>query len=183
MRSFCGQQSRTFMVTSLLLVAGVASADDLKQRVDACAGIGDDGARLACFDALATPRPAAQTSTGNDDTVAAAVPVQATATEVTPVADDDATPTTSPAILPPAPAGDEAKENAEFSVQLTHCAETSATRRQIYYFDNGEVWEQSNNDKNKVRDCNTPVTVEKAMFGYKMRVPGQKRSIRIRPVR
>ena len=47
---------------------------------------------------------------------------------------------------------------------------------------NGEVWQQSNYSRNIVRDCDTAVTIEKDLFGYKMRVESENRSIRIRPL-
>lgn len=168
----------TGAAVAFYLLAGNAVAGDLQQAIETCAAIGEDSDRLDCFDKLA--------SAGKSDVVpVAAEPTQSAAeTAVVAEASSVAEPEpTSPPILPKPVDGDDSGGNIEFNVRLTRCAQTSATGRQIYYFDNGEIWRQSNNSRKKVRDCDTPVTVEQDVFGYKMHVASEKRSIRITPVR
>ena len=161
----------------LTLVAGPAAAEELQQRIDACAAIDDDAERLACFDALSSANgdgvyvPAAPEATSVS--AAAPAPTSAVTQEEEP----------SPPIIAPAPARGEDKEKEVFNVRLTRCTQTSAAGRQVYYFDNGEVWRQSNSSRNNVRNCDAAVTIQKDVFGYKMHVASENRSIRISPVR
>ena len=182
MRNDKRQRLPAVHIVSLTLFSAVALAEDLQQRVDRCASIDSDAERLACFDALvsATSSPAGAAA---DDPGAAGGPVQASSAEAPTSSDVAATPTQSAPIIPPEPARDEEKKKHVFSVQLTRCTQTSASGRQVYYLDNGEVWRQSNSNRNNVQNCNTPVTIEKDLFGYKMHVPSENRSIRIKPVR
>lgn len=168
----------------LLLLSETAIAGDLQQQIDACADIGDDEGRLACFDALVSTK-----DSGHEPAVAepAAAPK---ATPPAPAGATTAASTTaeaqvkSPPIIAPASAGDEAKEKDVFNVRLTKCTQSAVSGRQVYYLDNGEVWRQSKNRRNNVRDCDdTAVTIEKDVFGYKMHVPSENRSIRITPLR
>lgn len=177
---------------ALLLLSGIVCAADLQHDIDACAAIADDGRRLACFDKLASAGnshsvpTAAETSA--EELVAAEPAVEgpgdAPAATIAATAASSAADTEeqSPPILPSHLSGDDG-ENPVFNVRLTRCAQTSASGRQIYYFDNGEIWQQSNDSRKKVRNCDTAVTVELDVFGYKMRVPSENRSIRISPVR
>ena len=168
---------------ALLVVSASAVAGDLRQAVDTCAAIGEDKKRLACFDKLSSAPetdndPAiAEPADAPAGTAAAATASSAASKEAASKEEE------SPPILPRHYAGDGEEGKAVFNVRLTRCAQTSATGRQIYYFDNGEVWRQSNDSRKKIRNCDTAVTVEQDVFGYKMRVPSEGRSIRIRPVR
>lgn len=163
-----------FPAMVLVLLMESAAADDLQRRIDACADIGDDELRLACFDGLASEEKGGYGPAASEPADAPAAAAATTAADA---------PAQSPPIIAPAPARDEAKEKDVFNVQLTRCTQTSASGRQVYYLDNGEVWRQSNSSRNNVRDCNTAVTIEKDVFGYKMHVPSEDRSIRISPVR
>lgn len=162
----------------LLLASGPAIAQGLQDQIDTCAEIDDSKDRLACFDALVTVKD------GNDDS-AAADPVDVPTATPPPVAPSTKTETAqrSPPIIAPAPARDDDKDKDVFNVRLTRCTQTSASGRQVYYLDNGEVWRQSNSSRNNVRNCDTAVTIQKDVFGYKMLVPSENRSIRISPVR
>ena len=159
----------------LLLLSVTAVAGDLQQRIADCADIGNDGQRLACFDAIAS---------GSSGDYEPAVAEKAETPPATAAASTAAeAPAQSPPISAPVPARDADKEKEVFNVRLTRCTKSPASGRQVYYLDNGEVWQQSNNSRKIVRNCDAAVTIEKDVFGYKMRVPSENRKIRISPVR
>lgn len=170
-----GHRRATRVAIALLLVSGTAVAADLQQQVDACADIGDDQDRLACFDALVSGR-------NSDYVPAVAEPAEVPTAPAAASTAADAQ-VQSPPIIAPLPARGEAREKDVFNVRLIRCTQTSVSGRQVYYFDNGEVWRQSNSGRKTVRNCDTAVTIEKDGFGYKMHVPSENRRIRISPVR
>lgn len=172
------QRQLTGLMLGLLVLPVAAAAADLQQEIDDCAAIADDGARLVCFDAIASMRRKSDAPDGNQQAGSQAEAASPAAEST--VADAD-TPPRSPPIIAPAPARD--KEKEVFVVRLTRCTETSVSGRQVYYLDNGEVWRQSNINRNNVKNCDTPVTIRKDLFGFKMHVPSEDRSIRISPVR
>lgn len=183
MSGACLQRLLTCCALGLALLSGPALADDLQRKIDDCAEVENDDDRLGCFDALASRDEESYAPAGNE--AAAVTPVTTAATIAEPEStskDEEAPETTSP-IIAPARSRDEEKEKEVFDVRLTRCSQTSASGRQVYYLDNGEVWRQSNNSRNNVRNCDTPVTIRKDLFGYKMEVPSENRSIRISPVR
>lgn len=183
MSGACQQRLLTYLALGLPMLTGPALADDLRRSVEACAQIVDDGDRLACFDALVSDDGESIAASGSDATVVAPVTAADTAADPAP-SDTVEKPTEQSApVIAPARTLDEEKEREAFDVRLTRCTQTSASGRQVYYLDNGEVWRQSNNSRNNVRDCDTPVTIYKDLFGYKMEVPSENRSIRISPVR
>ena len=143
---------KTRIILALLVAGTSAHADDLSDRVRECKTIGEDTARLACYDGLvraevASPPPApaslgAETMRQKDRT-------------------------------------GEAAEKLEVSATVTRCSE-SADGRYVFYFSNGQVWKQSKNDRVHFGDCNFDVTITKDFFGYKMQQEGENRRIRIK---
>jgi hypothetical protein len=144
---------RTKTILALLIIGTNAHADDLSDRVRECSTIGEDAARLACYDGLVTaeasavppPAPAslgAETLRHKDRAVAA-------------------------------------EEEIEVAATVTQCGE-SADGRYVFYFSNGQVWKQSKDDRVSFRDCNFDVTITKDFFGYKMQQEGESRRIRIK---
>lgn len=179
----CRRRKILCIVTGVLLNPGVAVADDLQAQIDACADVADDDIRLACFDALASGSERATASAGNRPMPA---PAARSATEASPPTGAGANTeakTQSPPISAPPPARDDAREMNVYNLRLTRCTQTSVSGRQVYYLDNGEVWRQSNSSRNNVQNCDTAVTIEKDLFGFKMHVPSENRSVRISPVR
>ena len=154
---------KTKIILALLVAGTNAHADNLSGRIQECKSIGEDAARLACYDGL--------------------LPADLPAAPAAPIAE-----ATSP---PPAPASlgaetmrekdrtGEAAEKLEVSATVSRCGE-SADGRLIFYFSNGQVWKQSKDDRVYFRDCNFDVTITKDFFGYKMQQVGENRRIRIR---
>jgi hypothetical protein len=160
---------KTRIILALLVAGANAHADNLSDRVRECRAIGDDAARLACYDGLLS----AAVSTAPTAPTAPAASVAEAA---------------SP---PPAPASlgaetmrqkdrtGEAAEKIEVSATVTRCGE-NADGRYVFYFSNGQVWKQSKDDRVYFRDCNFDVTITKDFFGYKMQQEGENRRIRIK---
>jgi hypothetical protein len=167
--------SKKAFVILMFLVAGAAThADDFGDRIRDCAAIEDNTTRLACFDGLVMEAPAAP--------VAPTVPA-APAAPVTPVAEVSAPPPAPDSLgaerLRHKNRAVEAEEDVNVTATVTRCEERS-DGRYVFYFDNGQVWRQSNNDRSYFRDCNFDVTITKDFFGYKMQQSGEKRRIRIK---
>lgn len=157
---------KTKIILALLVAGANAHADNLSDRVRECKAIGEDAARLACYDGL----------------ISAEVSAAPTA---------PAAPVAEVASPPPAPASlgaetmrqkdrtGEAAEKIEVSATVTRCGE-NPDGRYVFYFSNGQVWKQSKDDRVYFRDCNFDVTITKDFFGYKMQQEGEKRRIRIK---
>lgn len=157
--------TRALVVLILLALNVCAQADDLGERVRYCSAIENDDLRLACFDGL----------TGLDAPSAPQVVAEVAAP-------------------PPAPENlgaerlrhkeraVEAEEEINVTATVTRCSE-GGNDRYVFYFDNGQVWKQSNNDRVRFRDCNFDVTITKDFFGYKMQQEGETRRIRIKRVK
>lgn len=172
------QRLLTGLASGLFMLSGASVAADLRQQFDDCATIEDDTKRLACFDALAS---AIDETHVHEESPHTEAPRDTAATAATdPATTSTDSPTQSPKIIVPARTGN-GKEI--FAVRMTSCSESSGRDRQVYYFDNGEVWQRSNSSRNNVKNCDTPVLIERDAFGYKMRVESEGRNIRIRPVR
>lgn len=159
------------MMTACLLPVAGADASGLQARVDACAEIGSDAERLECFDALV--QVGAEVADGDVANTATEVPAAA-APEPAP-AEPGSNDTGPPAIIE--------TEARTFEVRLVRCSTSASGARQLYFFDNGEVWQQSNVGRTKIKDCDTDVRIRQDLFGYKMEVPSEDRRVRIRPVR
>lgn len=153
--------------TLLLLLpafAGPASADDrLSAGVRACAAVSDETERLTCFDALA-----AAIAEEVPGAAAAAAPAAASAAPP-PLTDDVGKPSTGEP--------DEAPES--YTATVARCEKNNATNRWYFYFENGQVWRQSNTGRLHLRDCALEVTLQRDLFGFKMAIPSEDKTVRV----
>ena len=138
--------------------------------LERCAKLEDPQARLECYDA------ASQRQQETQPPAPAAV---------------DPEPADPPEPEEPAPLSDtvgeeqlESKDVKEGPVQgkLTDCRQ-GPTGKWYFYFDNGQVWEQRDNDRLRFRECDFEVTIRKDFFGYKMELPDSDNKIRIARVK
>lgn len=148
----------------LIVTAGPASADDrLSAGVRACAAVSDDDERLTCFDALAAAIA--------DDAPAVAVAATPAAASAAPppLTDDVGKPQT-----------DEPGEAPEtYAATVARCEKNDATNRWYFYLENGQVWRQSNTGRLRFRDCAFDVTLQRDLFGYKMAIPSEDKTVRV----
>ncbi len=152
-----------------LLAGGPAWSADPIADIRTCAGVTDDDARLACFDELA----------------------QRVQHEEPPVAPTAAAATEKPeeASLPEHLGGAEFEEQSEnFETEhqgtITECQQ-GRDGRWYFEFSNGQVWKQSNLERQRFRECSMPATISRDGFGYKMaiEVKGKEKTIRVSRVR
>ena len=166
----------TFVLALLSAAAGAQSAD-LADGMTACRAIENDADRLACYDGLAgteAPPDPQEAPTPPPVPEAAAVPA--------PPAADAPPPAPENLGAEMLPAKSNEKEKISFSATLTRCGK-AANGRYLFYFDNGQVWRQSNDGRLNLGDCKFDVTITKDFFGYKMQQVGEKKRIRIKRIR
>jgi len=163
------------MIGLACVPGGIAHASDPVAALKACAKITDRDARLTCYDDLGNrllgEDSTEKTSSAKDD-------VQAEAAEAV----------TTAAVTPSLPhdLGGTAFEKESGAPQntgrVTSC-EKGADNRWYFYFDNEQIWKESNTGRNRFKDCNFVVTITRDGFGYKMQQEGKTRKIRVKRVR
>jgi hypothetical protein len=156
------------LIVALLAVAPLAvatgaaeSGDSVADRLLACRDVPDSSERLECFDKLAedvSERPSSRNVTTEDEAVAEALP---------PLADD----------VGKSRSEDEPPE--EYSGRVTSCEKSEASGRWYFTFDNGQVWRQSNKGRLPFRECDFAVTLKRDVFGYKLELPSENRTVRV----
>ena len=159
----------------LFLGAPAWSAEPLSE-IKACAEVEDPGARLACFDQLAERL--------QDEEVAVKAASAAEVNEAVASSNEPAE-----AALPEHLGGADFEEQAEnFETRhqgtITRC-EQASDGRWYFWFNNGQVWRQSNRERQRFRECNFLATVSRDAFGYKMVVDvnGKQKSTRVSRVK
>lgn len=161
----------TILVLTLLFFAAFTSSADenTSDGLQRCVTVEDASARLACYDGLARRTQSAVTP-GLEPGDSA--PAGKVADE--PAADNDRVAQRRPK--------QEKGEALGFRATVTRCRQDS-NRKYYFYFENGEVWKQSDRKKLKYEDCAFDVSVSKDFFGYKMQQDGVDRRIRITRVK
>lgn len=153
-----------------------------------CAAIGDDTARLACYDAVASVAPAPVPAKPNGPSAApAAVAATATAAAVPAVAEE--------AVVEKAPGpltddvgkervkGADRGDNPQYSAVVTRCEESPSSGQIYFIMENGQVWKQSNYRRLSLRNCQFEVTLTKDAFGYEIYIPEKDRTVRVSRIR
>ncbi|MCP5091209.1 MAG: hypothetical protein GY949_09830 [Gammaproteobacteria bacterium] len=155
--------------------AGVAHAADAVEALRACATVADRDARLSCYDDLGKrlleEEPAENMSSANDASQSEAAETVTTAA-VTPSLPDDLGGT----------AFEKESGKPENRGRVTSC-KRAADKRWYFFFDNEQVWKESNTGRNRFKDCNFVATISRDGFGYQMQQEGETRKIRVKRVR
>lgn len=147
-------------------------AHELQSReLKQCIEIEGDAARLACYDEVSGRLPPqaieqSQASTVDEDT---------SAEEYAPLTDDVGVES-----LPPE---ERKKQDGPVIRAIVTACRQDARDKYYFYFDNGQVWKQKDDDRLRYKDCNFSVIILKDFFGYKMQVEGEEKRIRISRVR
>jgi hypothetical protein len=152
-----------------LLAGGPAWSAESIAEIKACAEVTDADARLACFDKLAArvqheeragdPAPAVASEEGGEATL----PEHLGGAEF-----------------------EEQSDNFETHHQgtITECQQ-DRDGRWYFVFSNGQVWKQSNLNRQRFKECNFLATISRDGFGYKMaiEVKGKQKTIRVSRVK
>lgn len=157
------RRARHNVLLVLAVIAGAATADDrVSAGLHACSAVTDETERLNCFDALAA-------AVAHDAPPPAVVAPTAAGAAPAPLTDDVGKGQTDEAGAAP----------ETYTGAVTRCEKSSATNRWYFYFDNGQVWRQSNSGRLNFRDCVFDVTLERDLFGFKMTIPSEDRTVRV----
>lgn len=171
-------RAKSFFPAALLLacisIDAVHAADPLDE-IRTCAKVVNSDARLACYDSLG------EQVLAGDRTVSK--PAPKTVVQAEPAEQPTAASTTPS--LPDSIGGGEFEEQpkktkAKTSNQglITSCKK-GPDSKWYFYFDNGQVWKQTNSDKLYFRSCEFVATITRDAFGFKMQIEGKKRKIRV----
>ena len=152
---------------ALLAVSSVSFAAEIDiAAILECKLIRNDASRLACYDSIESPQ-----STSAE--VVEAPIAAASVTKESPVAEpeelDDAV-------------GREnvSREKEKLAVRghVVSCR-TNATGKYLFYFGNGQIWQQKDSNRIRWKECDFDVTISKDFIGYKMLPDGEKQKVRI----
>ena len=154
---------RCFQISILVVTPAMsfATADTISAGLTACARETDDAKRLACFDALADGTPS--------DAPAGSAPT--------------ATPPLTAEVGLPGPEEADEEPPEVYAAHVSSCKKSAANNRWYFEFDNGQVWRQTNSGRLAFRDCDFDVTLRRDVFGFKIEIPGEDRTIRVTRIR
>lgn len=157
----------------------LARADDgIANKLHGCSSIEDATARLACYDGLGDRQEPLPVAPGVPvDSPAEPPPVEPAAVDQTADKSLD-----DPGSKSASNDSDEKFETVKIRAVVTRCRQDDY-KKYYFYFEDGQVWKQTDRKRVKFKDCNFDVTITKDFFGYKMQQDGEDRRIRIRRVK
>jgi hypothetical protein len=162
----------------------MARADDgIFDELRSCKSIEDASARVACYDDLSDRQIPEPTAPGTSLDPSIALPsVEKSAVKPLAVEPSSNKPLADPS--PEAVRGDndDRYETATIRGTVTKCRQDD-NKKYYFYFENGQVWKQSDRKRLKFKDCDFSVTITKDFFGSKMQQDGEDRRIRITRVK
>jgi len=175
-----GKVSRALFLYVACTTIALAQAAEPVDQLKACARTADREARIACYEALGrqvldaeakaeTAEPAAE-----PEPPAPATTVATAAVAGTPALKEDL-------------GGEQFRKEPDPADGVNRGLITSCKKgpsdRWYFYFDNGQVWKQTNSGRLHLSDCERVATISKDWFGYRMEIEGHKGKIRIARVR
>lgn len=166
----------TIFVGAVFLFAVLAARADesISDGLQRCRLIEGASARLACYDGLGrgqTPAPIAASASADPSSVEQSAVEQPGNKSLA----DPGTETVR------GDTGDK-YETVTIRATVTKCRQ-GENKKYYFYFENGQVWKQSDRKRVKFKDCNFNVTITKDFFGSKMQQDGEDRRIRITRVK
>ncbi|MBT8081903.1 MAG: hypothetical protein KJO56_05735 [Gammaproteobacteria bacterium] len=152
------------LLIAVFTCSGAAQPVDTVEELKVCARMTDKEARLACFDDLGDrvlrEEPADQKPP--QEKVAQAEAESATRSNAQPLPDELGRSTT-----------------AQYVGLITSCKK-GGRGDWYFFFDNGQVWKEVNRRNLRFKECNFNATIMTDSFGYKMRIDGEERTIRVK---
>lgn len=166
-----GRQGMTRSIAAIFILlitvftsSGVAQSVDPVEELKVCARMTDQDARFACFDNLGErvlrEEPADKKPT--QDQMPRPETVTATETNAQPLPDDFGS-----------------SKSIQYSGFITSCKK-GHYGNWYFIFDNGQVWKEVNKRNLRFKECNFNATITRDAFGYKMRIDGVDKTIRVR---
>lgn len=165
---------------AFLLAALMAGADgSIANELQRCSSIEDTSARLACYDGLSGPQSVAPIA---PSAAVDSLPVELSAVEASGAEQSADEPLADPS--PETVRGDTDDKYETVTIQGTikKCRQ-DANKKYYFYFENGQVWKQSDRKRLNFKECDFNVTITKDFFGSKMQQEGEDRRIRITRVK
>lgn len=165
-----------FIVCLSFAAISIAESPDPIDELKACAKTADQDERIACYEALGKRVLAADA----EATAKKAQPVQSSpiAAEAAAVVAVASTPELKDDLGGERFAKESDPAYAENQGLITSC-KYGRDDRWYFYFDNGQVWKQSNYGRMSFDECNFIATINKDLFGYKMEIEGRDGKIRV----
>ena len=143
--------------TLLLLLActvSLGASASLESDLQYCAGIGEDAARLACFDTLAGGGNAVDEEYGEPKKLTDSVGRREFHQEI-------------------------AEET--YAILVTACEKRN--NRVYFSLDNGQVWRQSNSKWMSLRNCGGAGTITRDFWGYMLTIDAMSETLRVNRAR
>jgi len=186
------------LATAVCVIAPFVSfaKDELPGELRRCSLIDDSSARLDCYDAYSgrkTRAPIVPSEPPAEETLGKKPPDEIAVDKKTPdqnavnkttrvgVAANNKTLDDIGSETLPKSAREEV-EKLEVRAKVSRCKK-DYRKKYLFYFDNGQIWKQTSDNKLYFKDCNFDVTITQDFFGYKMRLDSEKRQIRISRVK
>ena len=154
----------------------IAESPDPFDELEACAKTINQDERIACYETLGKRLLEANAATSaREAEPAQSLPIAAEAAAVTAAA-------STPELKDDLGGERFAKETDQADTQnqglITSCR-YGRDDRWYFYFDNGQVWQQSNFGRLSFDECKFIATINKGLFGYKMKIDGRDGKIRV----
>jgi hypothetical protein len=137
-----------------------ASEPDPIDALKACARMENTKKRVACYEALGKQVLGEEIAASATETVAPAAEEPAAAAVESPAVDED-------------------DEYKPIHAHVRACQKAS-DNRYFFILDSGEIWKQSGGRTHRFKDCSFDVTIRKDVFGYKMTIDGDDKTVRVK---
>ncbi len=160
----------TAIATIAMSMTAVAQDADIVASLKACADVTEQDARLACYDKLG------ERVLGQETAVVPAAPQEVVQPqqEAQPEVVAEAAPRVEP--LPDDLGRD---ENVQYRGVISSCKK-GHYGDWYFYFENGQIWKEVSNRSARLRECEFPATITRDTFGYKMRIDGIDKTLRVK---
>ena len=174
------------------VLAGTASADDVRDELLRCAQLRDAQVRLACYDALASVSASAATAPAEAN---GRVTDDRSAPVVADAPDDNRVPTAGDQAAPEAESGQSltdrlfgmlpGRDEGDNLLESRVVGEIRNPREGTRFtLENGQVWQQTDRTRRNYRATNPKVEIKEGfMNSYRMRLEGLNGRIRVRRVK
>ena len=166
----------------VLLLAGTAAADDLREELERCSQLQNAEVRLACYDALAgvsATRPQ-QASAASEDAAPADGSAAAVSSAPEQAPEQESGPSLASRVFGLLPGGDDVRK-IESRVVGEVDGLGQGTRFEL---ENGQVWRQVDRTERNYSATNPKVEIKEGfMNSYRMRLEGLNARIRVRRVK